>query len=390
MNKTTKITVEKPETKRNNKVSLVQKKERLKTKAVPAVDQILSLQSTIGNQAVQRLLKSGTLQAKLRIGKPDDKYEREADMIADKVMRMPEMTDCLECKDNAEESLQTKPITTQITPLVRRQAEEEEEEAIQGKFEPSLLQKQDEEEEEEPIQAKLEPSSLQRQIEPEEEEEGSIQTKSNSSSIAEISSSVESNINSLKGGGHPLSESTRKYFEPRFGYDFKGVRVHTDSKASETAKSINAKAFTKGRNIVFGAGKYSPTTSTGKKLLAHELTHVVQQNTIRPVRRKTEESVRPLIVNRTKESIQGIYYNCRNFKTRRACLGGAGIVPTRECINRQGHVSKCVWPSGITVGCVCAGDRSEPGPSFRERARERVGRVLPQSTIRELKDRGLW
>jgi len=92
-----------------------------------------------------------------------------------------------------------------------------------------------------------------------------------------VTSNIESGVNSLKGGGQPLPDSTRSYFEPRFGADFSQVRVHTDSKAADTAKSINAKAFTKGKDVVFGSGQYSPGTSSGKHLLAHELTHVVQQ-----------------------------------------------------------------------------------------------------------------
>jgi hypothetical protein len=304
MGEITKITSEKTEARRNNKIALVQKKERVKNKAVPAVDNILHLQRTIGNQAVQGLFKSGVLQAKLKIGKPGDKYEQEADRVAEQAMRMPEMTDCLECKENGEEPVQTKAITTRITPLVRRQVdtEEEEEEPIQGKLESLVLQKQaeeeeeeeiqtksiveeisplvqkqdEEEEEEEPIQSKLDSPILQKQVEPEEEEE-EIQTKSNSSNTAVASSGIESSINSLKGGGQPLSESTRKYFEPRFGSNFSQVRVHNNSQAANIAKSINAKAFTTGRNIVFGPGQYSPETSGGKRLLAHELTHVVQQ-----------------------------------------------------------------------------------------------------------------
>ena len=351
MSKTKRITAEKPEAKRNNKFSLVQKKERVKTKAVPAVDQILSLQSTLGNQAVQGLFKSGKLQAKLNIGKPGDKYEREADMIADKVMRMPEMTECLECNDKGEETLQTKPITTQITPLVRRQVEheEEEEELIQGKLEPSLLQKQiepeeeeeiqtksiveeisplvqkqDEEEEEEQIQGKFDSSILQKQVEEEEEEEELIQTKSNGSSTAEVTSSVESSINSLKGGGHPLPESTRKYFEPRFGSDFSQVRVHTDPQAGNIARSINAKAFTTGQDVFFNRGQYSPETSGGKLLLAHELTHVMQQN--KTIRLKEEKDIIQVkntndsIINREEGSLPypGVIARCGSCRTTRA------------------------------------------------------------------------
>ncbi|KCZ70539.1 hypothetical protein ANME2D_02559 [Candidatus Methanoperedens nitroreducens] len=82
--------------------------------------------------------------------------------------------------------------------------------------------------------------------------------------------------------GQPLPEPVRAYFEPRFGYDFSGVRVHLGQKAEESAGSINALAYTVGKDIVFGAGQYQPQTSAGKRLLAHELTHVIQQSTTNP------------------------------------------------------------------------------------------------------------
>ncbi len=84
-----KLSAKTPEAKRENSTSRTQKTGYSQSLSSP-IDQILHLQKTIGNQAVQRLFKSGTLQAKLRIGKPNDKYEQEADRVADKVMRMPE------------------------------------------------------------------------------------------------------------------------------------------------------------------------------------------------------------------------------------------------------------------------------------------------------------
>jgi len=81
----------------------------------------------------------------------------------------------------------------------------------------------------------------------------------------------------LRSSGQPLDTGTRAFMEPRFGYDFSGVRVHSDSRAAESARSVNALAYTVGRDVVFGAGQYAPGTIAGKKLLAHELTHVVQQ-----------------------------------------------------------------------------------------------------------------
>jgi hypothetical protein len=181
---------------------------------------------------------SGTIQPKLIFGQPYDKYEQEADRVADEVMRMPELPLQRQVEPEEEETLQTKPLTKQITPLVQRQAEEEEE----------------------------------------EEEEESLQTKENPGQTPEVTPDLESHINSLKGGGQPLFKSERAFFESRFGYNFSQVRVHTYAQAVRNACALNAQAFTVGKDIVFGTGQYTPDTITGKKLLAHELTHVVQQD----------------------------------------------------------------------------------------------------------------
>lgn len=81
----------------------------------------------------------------------------------------------------------------------------------------------------------------------------------------------------LSSAGKPLENATLNYMEPRFGHDFSQVRIHNDSKAEKSANAVSARAYTVGQNIVFGAGQYSPGTSTGNHLLAHELTHVIQQ-----------------------------------------------------------------------------------------------------------------
>jgi hypothetical protein len=80
------------------------------------------------------------------------------------------------------------------------------------------------------------------------------------------------------GSGAALDTASRRFFEPRFGFNFDQVRVHTDPKAAESARAINARAYTVGRDIAFGAGMYAPGTESGRRLLAHELTHVVQQS----------------------------------------------------------------------------------------------------------------
>ncbi|HBE28232.1 MAG TPA: hypothetical protein DDW25_05000 [Ktedonobacter sp.] len=82
-----------------------------------------------------------------------------------------------------------------------------------------------------------------------------------------------------RGGGQPLDTATRAFMKPRFGHDFSRVRIHADERAAESAQSINALAYTVGNDIVFGAGQYAPMTAMGQRLLAHELTHTIQQST---------------------------------------------------------------------------------------------------------------
>ncbi len=86
----------------------------------------------------------------------------------------------------------------------------------------------------------------------------------------------------LRSPGQPLDAATRATLEPRLGHDFSHVRVHTDAQAAASARSVNALAYTVGRDVVFGAGQYAPSTPHGQRLLAHELTHVIQQGTASP------------------------------------------------------------------------------------------------------------
>jgi hypothetical protein len=82
----------------------------------------------------------------------------------------------------------------------------------------------------------------------------------------------------LDSSGQPLDAATRSFMEPRFGHDFSGVRVHTDSRAAESAEAVNAQAYTVGKDVVFAPGQYRPGTESGHAVLAHELSHVVQQD----------------------------------------------------------------------------------------------------------------
>ena len=180
------------------------------------------------------LAGQAALQPKLRIGPADDQYERQADRVADTVMRMP-------AAGAPGFSIE------RITPLVQRQPVEEEEEMLQA----SVLQRQEEEEEE--LQAKR----------------ATRETGSPAPALAGTTGSP----------GRPLPPSERRFFEPRLGFDFSGVRVHTDSAAAASASAVGARAYTVGRDVVFGSGQWSPGTTEGRRLIAHELTHVVQQGT---------------------------------------------------------------------------------------------------------------
>ena len=254
-----------PEVKQSSSNSRVRRTERLQSMDTP-VDRILFLQRTAGNQAVSRLMRSGALRAKLRIGQPGDVYEQEADRVADAVMRMsePGVQRQVEPEEGEEEMLQAKPLAEEITPLVqvqRQEEPEEEEETLQAK----------------PLAEEIIPL-VQRQVEPEEEEEEEIRPKSIDGAAPEVTPEIGRDVQSIKGRGQPLSASERAFFEPRYGADFDDVRVHSDARAAHVAQSVNARAFTHGRDVVFGAGQYAPGMSEGRRLLAHELTHVVQQS----------------------------------------------------------------------------------------------------------------
>ena len=216
---------------------------------------ILNLQRTIGNQAVLRLLqsnaeernavlagtelphfahdfaripvgppKAGALQTKPAISKPGNEYEREADRVAEQVMRMPErqMQGACPCGGGCPKCQTKQPgKVNELLQTNRVQAREAE-----GIAAP-------------PLGHRVRPSS-----------------------------------------GQPLDSATRNFFESRFGQDFAHVRVHTDSKAVESASQLGARAYTVGEDIVFGEGMYRPETHGGQRLLTHELAHVVQQRIV--------------------------------------------------------------------------------------------------------------
>jgi len=187
------------------------------------------------------------VQPKLTVGAPGDKYEIEADSMAERVMSMnvPDAPAAIQRSEVGEEDpLQRSPIAASITPLIHRQDDEED--------------------------VHSQPS-VQRAA-----EAGGFQA----------SSSVESGLASQQGGGSPLDEGVRSFMEPRFGNDFSSVRIHTGSNAVQMNKELHAQAFTHGSNIYFNAGRYNPGSNEGKRLLAHELTHVVQQTGAKKLQQK--------------------------------------------------------------------------------------------------------
>ena len=231
-----------------------------------SVSPISFFQQTVGNQAVIRMMKSvhsplsmiGQIQTKLKIGQPNDKYEKEADRIAEKIMTMPSST----CVSYEEERLQPK-LIDEISPIIQRQETEEE-----------------------------------------EEEKEIIQPKRVTDEEAKEIPEIETYISRTRGSGNPLPPAHRAFMEKRFGVDFSNVRIHADSEAARMARALNAEAFTYGRDVYFGEGRYKPETTEGKKLLAHELTHVVQQGLIK-------KKIRPKIFKKSNFVFNSQKIQCR-------------------------------------------------------------------------------
>ncbi len=189
--------------------------------AAPALHPALELQQQMGNQAMQALLRGGFIQAKLAISQPDDPEEQEADATAGRVMRShagagAAASSC-SCGDDEEGMCDA----CRQTAAVSRKA---------------------------------------------------------AGDAGVSSASAHRVLDTIRRSpGHAMDAATRAFFEPRFGRDFSAVRIHTDSSAASSARSIQAHAFTAGSEIYFAPGQYAPESVEGKKLLAHELTHTIQQ-----------------------------------------------------------------------------------------------------------------
>ncbi|MGH2543666.1 MAG: eCIS core domain-containing protein [Ardenticatenaceae bacterium] len=218
------------------------------------------LQQGYGNAYVQRVVEQamqGRIQTKLAVGPAGDQYEQEADKTAKQVMDTMQR----QAAPEEEELMQAK--------RLQRQAPEEEE-LMQAK----RLQRQATEEEE--LQAK----HLQRQA-PEEEELAQAKRLQRQTVIGEeggdLDSQLAGQIDGQRGKGQSLPDDVRSNMEQAFGADFSNVRVHTDAQADALNDSVSARAFTTGSDIFVRRSEYNPGSHSGQELLAHELTHVVQQ-----------------------------------------------------------------------------------------------------------------
>ena len=196
---------------------------------------------------------SGTVQTKLTVNAPGDKHEQEADAMADQVVQR------MSAPEEEKDKVHKKGKPEEEDKVQRMSAPEEEKDKVHKKGKP---------EEEEPLQRKC--------AECKKEEGGQVQRQSDGSGTAP--SGVTQQIKSSKGQGSKLSDDTRTQMESSFGTDFSHVTIHTDHESTEMNNALHAQAFTHGSDIYFNEGKYNPQNTEGGRLLAHELTHVVQQN----------------------------------------------------------------------------------------------------------------
>ena len=175
--------------------------------------------------------------------------------------------------------------TNFFTQAIKRKCENCEEEDKQ------VQRLENEEDEEKQVQRvtddKEEEKDIQRQVEPKDEEKDkTLQKKESASNSPAVN--IGHYTSALSGKGSPLSAKANTFFSSRIGFDFSDVKVHTGTDAAESAKGIHAKAYTVANHVVFNEGQYQPETDAGKKLLAHELAHVVQQNGEKTLARKDD------------------------------------------------------------------------------------------------------
>jgi hypothetical protein len=231
---------------------------------------VLSLQHTAGNRAVSTLLRSQgagppPLQAKLIVGAPNDRFEQEADRIADQLAETRGQDTSHSPGDNPQGPVSG--VSRQRPGVLRRQPLDDDE-RVTIEEEPSV--------EDVGPEFDLTDAEIPEAEDPDDERR-LLQAKPEPGAAAEAPPGLVTRLASLRGRGRPLPAPQRDALEPHFGHDFGQVRVHIGNQAAELARSVRARAFTVGNDVVFGAGEYRPESQAGQQLLAHELTHVVQQ-----------------------------------------------------------------------------------------------------------------
>ncbi len=237
------------------------------------------------------------IQPKLKTGQPGDRYEQQADRMAERIIRhdaahgdydsgaetvqlQEEEEEPLQMmeeeevhlQEEEEEPLQMMDEEEELQMQVEEE-QEEEEEMLQPKEE-NFIQKQDEEDEEEEILQMQEEVEEPMQMQQEEEEELQMQQDRRG---AVVNEELSGQIRSAAGKGESLPETTSERMSDSLGVDFSKVKIHKDAEAVQMNRQLGAQAFTHGNDIYFNAGKYNPESTQGQRLLAHELTHVVQQ-----------------------------------------------------------------------------------------------------------------
>ena len=181
-----------------------------------------------------------------------------------------------------QQNVQRKCVDCEKEDKVQRVSEKKEEERVmkkEEKKEETLQRLPDKKEEEKKVQKKEGKREEEKVMKKEEKkEEEKIHKKESATSSSGTTATTSNYIGSLSGKGQSLSPQVNYFFSSKMGYDFSAVKIHNDKAAADSAKDINAKAYTIGNNVVFNEGQYNTGSAEGKKLMAHELTHVVQQN----------------------------------------------------------------------------------------------------------------
>lgn len=225
-------------------------------------------------------------QTKLEVGKKDDKQEKEADNVADKVQKKSEEKEKpdVQTKSKEDEKQGDKPAVSPQAPKGKDDEKKKVSKKEDDKKEADV-QKKGKDEEEKPVQKmsdgdKKEDKTAVSKKEDSgkvEKDEPVMKKESAASHAAPHKISLEERIKRSKGKGQSLPDQTKSFLETELGVDLSEVVIHTDAEAIAMNKELNALAFTNGFDIYFNAGQYQPDSKAGQKLLAHELTHVIQQ-----------------------------------------------------------------------------------------------------------------